>query len=193
MTVFLAADLEAIPGTKPSSGGSSTPTSASGEHLETWAPVPPSTGSASASVVAETGPAVTASAFTAPAFVESAPAAPAVTVSTFTAPAFAASAVTAPAFTASGPSAPAFSFGPEQVGTVALNSSASSVAAMDPQFFSFGASAFSYGGSSDVIENWGQNEVGPAVFHFVESANWSTAESDSGGSWFTDWLYDLLA
>jgi hypothetical protein len=127
----------------------------------------------------------------APAFTASAPAAPAVTASAFTA-----SAVTAPAFTASAPTAAAFTFAPEQVGSVAMNSpaSGSSVAAMDSQFFSFGASAFSYTGSSDVIENWGQNAdgVGPAVFHFVEAANWSASDSDSGGSWFTDWLYDLL-
>jgi hypothetical protein len=178
MAVFLAADLEAIPGTKPSSGGSPTPPSAApSEHLETMAPVPPSTGSAS--VVAEAGPTSTASAFTAPAFVASAPAAPAVTTS---------------ALTASAATAPAFTFAPEQVGSVALNSSASSVTAMDSQFFSFGASDWTYGGSSNVIENWGQNAdvVGPAVFHFVEAANWSAPDNDSG-SWLTDWLYDLFA
>src|SRR5262245_58054029 len=171
MAVFLAADLEAIPGTKPSSGGSPTPPSATpSEHLEA-VPVASSTGSASVAV--ET-------AFTAPAFVASAPAA--------------APAVTTSAFTASAATAPAFTFAPEQAGSVALNNSASSVTAMDSQFFSFGASDWTYGGSSNVIENWGQNAdvVGPAVFHFVEAANWSTPDSDSG-SWFTDWLYDLFA
>ena len=70
------------------------------------------------------------------------------------------------------------------------------VAALDPQFFAFTPPNWTYAGSSEVFETYGQNAdvVEPPAFHFAEAQNWAPPAYDSG-AWSADPVYvgyDLL-